>query len=686
MKLPTMLIQTLVKQFARDLDLSAERDLQVIADRVEHEGLSFLTITLPSLSDSLERGLESGRLTCSTSFSRQGSLPHFLGGFFRRVFDRDGRPLPEPCVDSIRAIRQICRFFKKPRIACNERREADAIRRFKEVEGELFRLAPSITARKDIILDKVSRILWSQVIPEPDPLDLVCHHGPGVTADRRHANQRHDIRSWYTRAELLYPSDLHAYPNYGWACESTGSSGTRNLGIATESFEGEVDRTEGLEYYDVGCEPAVRVVFVPKTLKTPRVIAIEPSSMQYIQQSLLKYIVPLLESHPFTRNSVRFSDQSVNQRLARLSSIDRRLATLDLKDASDRVSLALVQRIFSGTPILDYLEAARSLHADLPDGSNVILNKYASMGSALCFPVEAMVFYTIIQAAIHDQMGIIPTNATIKEITHMIDIYGDDIIVPIDFVDVVVRNLEAYGLKVNLDKSFTVSHFRESCGGDFFKGIDVKPIYAREIPPEDGATWEPNALMSWASTRNQFYMAGLWDVVQVLDEMLHSAAGGSIPRSQFEGSGIVLHSLVFNTNLHWDKDFNGWKHKRLVFTPKLRDDTIDGLGAACLMKALKDTYVSDKKRIGTPLVMFEELSWFDSEGNYHMVKKDIRDPDFDPYAYALVAEEEQDKRIRAQLDLYNNHLVPQVVSDTNYHASTKRGVFGSKHRWIKTLS
>jgi hypothetical protein len=54
-KRPTMLVQAMLRQLSLDLDLSVERDLQRIADRCKHEGLSFLTITLPQLSDAGRR-------------------------------------------------------------------------------------------------------------------------------------------------------------------------------------------------------------------------------------------------------------------------------------------------------------------------------------------------------------------------------------------------------------------------------------------------------------------------------------------------------------------------------------------------------------------------------------------------------------------------------------------------------
>jgi len=563
-----MLVEALLKQLGRDLDLSVERDIATLRRRCEHEGLSFLTITLPALSDSLERGLEDGLLTVPSSFSRTGSLPRFLGGFFSRVFARTGEPLQDIDADSVFAIRQICRFFKKLKMSCSPERELKAIDHFLEVERELGQLTPSL-GRKDEILDKVSGVIWSQVFPEIDPLEIVCQHGPGVTADRLGVNERHQIRYWYSRAEHTFPSDLHAWPNYGYACLAAG------MGVSEVS--------EHIDFLDIRDEPGVRVVFVPKTQQTPRVIAIEPSSMQYMQQGLMHYIVPRLESHRLTRNSVRFTDQSVNQRLAHSSSVDRKLATLDLKDASDRVHFLLVQRIFRSSGILQYLEDARSLHATLPNGINVILNKYASMGSALCFPVEAMVFYTLIQSSMHSQDGRCPSSSSIEQYSALIDIYGDDIIVPVEYADTVVHNLEAYGLKVNINKSFRRSLFRESCGGDYYNGTPVKPVYARQLPPDDARTWMPEHVMAWVSTANQFYELGMWQITQVIREMVEGVLRAPVPRSSVNrGDGVYFTSTHLTTGLRYNSSICGYEQRRIVYQPTQKKDDIDGKATPCL--------------------------------------------------------------------------------------------------------
>ena len=571
MKRPPMLIvKAMLADASLDLDLSVERDFERIRSRFEHEGFSFLAITLPQLSDALERGLETGTFKCPTLFSRHRRLPRFMSGFFKRVFDQEGRLREDACPHSVRWIRQICRFWKKPKIGCSKARNRQAIQAFLDVEGELRQMTSQIE-RKDIFLDKVSGIIWAQVFPELDYLDLVCHHGPGVVADRHLANARYAIRQWYDRCEYSFPSDLHAFPNYGAAAEFSRTG----EGAGSE---------EGPRPIRLRDELPVRVVFVPKTLTSPRVIAIEPHNVQYVQQSVKDYMYERIEEHALTKHSIRFTRQDVNQRLAYSSSIDKRLATLDLKDASDRVHLHLVQRIFKNSGLLEYLEDARSLHATLPNGKNLVLFKYASMGSALCFPVEACVFYTLIQSAMHSFDGRFPTSSSIKNYSYMIDVFGDDIIIPVNYADAVVSYLESYALKVNVSKSFKEGNFRESCGADYFKGVAVNPVYARKVPHDNLRQWQAEDVMSWTATSNLFYERGMWNTAQAVRDLLCRVVRRTIPKTRKLGSGVAFFSYLFTTDLRYDDDLQCWKQKRLHYDPLKEEDNIDGYYLACLNK------------------------------------------------------------------------------------------------------
>ena len=716
MKRPTMLVQAILRQLSLDLDLSVERDLARIQDRCEHEGLSFLTITLPQLSDSLERGLEAGTFTCPSAFARHGSLPRFLGGFFKRVFMSDGRLLDDPCPYAIAGIRQVCRFFKKLKLECSEKRNLQAIRHFVEVEGELRQMTSQVE-RKDEILDKISGILWSQVFPELSYLDLVCHHGPGVTADRYASNQRHRITKWNHRSEHTFPSDLHCYPNYGIAAEVGGKG------------EGSVCGP-GVEYLELKDENPVRVVFVPKTQTTPRVIAIEPSHVQYMQQSIKDICYTTLETHALTRHSIRFTRQDVNQRLAYSASKDRRLATLDLKDASDRVHLHLVQRIFKNSGLLEYLEDARSLHATLPNGTNIVLFKYASMGSALCFPVEAMVFYTLIQAAMHALDGRRPSSRSISQYGKLIDIYGDDIIVPVEYADTVVNYLESYALKVNVSKSFKASAFRESCGADFFDGVPVNPVYARMVPHDSSRRWDASTLMSWNATADLFYMRGQWLVAQQIRDLLRQVVKRTIPRTRKPGPGLSHLSFLFDTHCHYDDELHSWKQKRIVFDPIKRKDQIDGDEIACLNKWGITTHRRSAGRdYGTDYQLQRKPTWVYAGGGVSTVQPDkaplgrevaevdasvcvsrlddiqiglLCDGD-SPSGICNLAESSQqadtsgtDEGKTPSLRSYGSfveewrpdplsHLTDDGV-ELDFLSSVKRGNFKSKYRWVSLVS
>lgn len=212
------------------------------------------------------------------------------------------------------------------------------------------------------------------------------------------------------------------------------------------------------------------------------------------------------------------------------------------------------------------------------------------MGSALCFPVEAMVFYTLIQSAMHQLDGRRPSSRSIREYSEQIDIYGDDIIVPVGYADVVVNYLESYALKVNVNKSFRNSHFRESCGADYYKGHAVNPVYARMYPPDDSRHWGAAELMSWNATADLFYLRGKWHVAQKIREMLSRVTRRSIPRSRVIAAGLAHYSLMFSTGLTYSQSLHCWGQKRTIYQPSKKKDDIDGDDLACLNKWALSVY------------------------------------------------------------------------------------------------
>jgi hypothetical protein len=219
-----------------------------------------------------------------------------------------------------------------------------------------------------------------------------------------------------------------------------------------------------------------RFVFVRKDALGDRGIAIEEKELQWLQQAIREAIGPRLERNSEYR--INFKDQGVNQRLALIASVNRRYATLDLKDASNRVSTKLAFRIlpFEWFRLLD---ATRSEVTQLPSGRIVRLNMLSSMGSATTFPIEALVFWSLCVAAISQVRP-----GSRRWIREHVYVYGDDLIVPSEYATHVMNALERCQLLVNRKKSFIEGFFRESCGVDAYHGVNVTPIRMRRLPPQ----------------------------------------------------------------------------------------------------------------------------------------------------------------------------------------------------------
>jgi len=503
MKSLMLLWQSAADDLAAGCDTSTTRDYQTVTSRVKDEGLSFLTITLANFGKDFERSLDLGFADRNLfqGFTWRGGLPLFLGGFLDRVFDRGtGRLLDDPCVASIHAVRQLTLMFSKIGLPCTEVRERKAIRGYVECESDVMRSDENMSPH---LLDEFSRmslLLWADVLGEMDNLSayqgFVPKHGSGQTADRLLGNKKFTGIQWTTRLETVFKSCDFLIPNHRYSSYLSG--------IAFAEPEDELP---------------VKVTTVPKTLKTPRIIAMEPTCMMYTQQAVMEPLVSALER---SSTFVGFTDQVPNQHLALQGSREGDLATLDLSEASDRVSNQHVLALTRFHPhFSEALQACRSRKADVPGYGVLHLAKFASMGSALCFPMEAMVFTTLVFLGIQRELRRKLTHKDLQSFVGKVRVYGDDIIVPVDYVSAVVSELEAFGYRVNAGKSFWTGRFRESCGKEYYAGHDVSIVKVRSLfptRPEDA-----KEVVSTVSTRNQFYKAGMWKTAALLDKTIASA-------------------------------------------------------------------------------------------------------------------------------------------------------------------
>jgi hypothetical protein len=540
-------------------DLS--RDLIRVKDRVRHEGESFFTLTLPSFGKDFEQALRNEEIDDElfSGWRRQApkgrvrKTPNFLGALLDRVFDSEtGVILDEPCIDSVQAIRQLTLAFGKLKELCDPDKVGVAYGQYIETDQEIHEHLEKMWAdpQTDVMqivsnLRQVVRVVFGQVLTEMDlrihNYDLVPKHGPGATADRKLGNQKYDQTEWPARMEQLFPFLEYAVPS-------------RDLHFL-----------EGVTFLGLSEERPVKLVAVPKNAKTPRLIAEEPTCMQYMQQAVSKELVRLLESdnlagmENFSSFLVGFSEQWPNQAMAQIGSEDGSLATLDLSEASDRVPNWLVEEIFEDFPwFSEALQVTRSTHADVPGLGQIPLSKFASMGSAMTFPIEAMVFSAIaVKAVLHGSLADM-TPVAPQEVSSLRDkvrVYGDDIIVPTDSAVAVIRSLEAIGFKVNRSKSFWTGKFRESCGKEFFAGEDVSIVrFRRDLParrpPRDR---DATDLISTVATRNLLYEAGWWGTVRVIDEELEVLLEGDFPFVAPDSPILGRRSFLYEYDTHkWD--------------------------------------------------------------------------------------------------------------------------------------
>jgi len=225
--------------------------------------------------------------------------------------------------------------------------------------------------------------------------------------------------------------------------------------------------------------PGNRFTTVPKDCTKNRGIAIEPSINVFYQLGIGRVIRARLK-----RAGINLRDgQEIHRRLACEASIKGHLATLDLSNASDTISRNLVKLLLPPR----WFEALSDLRSTktLFKGNWRLLEKFSSMGNGFTFELETLLFLGLILAC----------DITGEKLQSGVNVFvfGDDIIIPTDFSKAVISALKFSGLTVNSSKSFYTGPFRESCGGDFFEGVDVRPFFLKESP------FEPQHFISFAN-------------------------------------------------------------------------------------------------------------------------------------------------------------------------------------------
>lgn len=280
-----------------------------------------------------------------------------------------------------------------------------------------------------------------------------------------------------------------------------------------------------------------RFSLVPKNYKTDRAIAIEPAINVFYQLGLGTSIRKRLK---YSTGWDLGTAQDIHRLIACEASRTEEFATLDLSSASDTVCSNLVKLVMPPA-WYDELNALRSPYT-LLEGKWVRLEKFSSMGNGYTFELETLIFSALASTWL-ERVGLS------GNLGHELFVYGDDIIMPTKAAKGFMSVLSFCGFSINPEKSFITGPFRESCGGDYWDGRDVRPWYRKDVPvqPLDFAR-DVNGLNK-ASMKLHPYGASLENTWKLwLGEI-------PLPYRNFRGpqelGDILIHDVPKNWRFRW---------------------------------------------------------------------------------------------------------------------------------------
>lgn len=386
---------------------------------------------------------------------------------------------------AVKQCRQALAFFQKlPDLKIGIDKEEVALQKFLEAE-ELCKLTNVILKRKRAGLlqwpahvesvfhtaqRKIANVLGARI---PKLSELNLSFGPGATrgTPRSESSIRRKLTETIQCSEDLLPAaamllgEMPALVGIHELKDQVCWPGLSVEPIAQTSGRIEFGETaDGQLFYDemvlveVVVTPA-RLSFVLKNAKTYRTVCVEAGLNVMFQRALGQVIAKRLAAF-----GIDIRDQSLNQRRALEGSLTGALATLDLSSASDTIALELV---FELLPLAwaSLLKTGRSSTVELPSGELLTQEKFSSMGNGYTFPLETLIFWGLAAACCDRDSDV--------------TVYGDDIVVPSDKFEFLSEVLRYAGFVVNTAKSYHTGPFRESCGKDYFRGIDVRPFYPK---------------------------------------------------------------------------------------------------------------------------------------------------------------------------------------------------------------
>jgi len=215
------------------------------------------------------------------------------------------------------------------------------------------------------------------------------------------------------------------------------------------------------------------------------------------------------------------------------------------------------------------------------------------MGSAMCFPVESLVFWVIATAAMHVRRGvryeaICHNKSVLRDVMASVNdcfVFGDDVIVPREECSNVCERFEEIGFKPNYQKTFAEGFYRESCGVDAYAGgrLDIFRLQCSSITSMSDA-------YSTIDLARRCRLGGMLELSNYLECQVEAYLGFGLAAGNGNsalwvrefpcdrwGSYEALHwNMAHNRKIRYNMRFHRWEAKSVVARPRLYKAPQDG--------------------------------------------------------------------------------------------------------------
>lgn len=155
--------------------------------------------------------------------------------------------------------------------------------------------------------------------------------------------------------------------------------------------------------------------------------------------------------------------QELHGIMAKRYSVTKSHVTADLSAASDSFCTELIMRLLP-RKWFHAVKLGRLSHCRVGE-QRIQLQSFMTMGIGFTFQLQTLLFYGILKAI-----------SELSGIKGRISVYGDDLIYPTRMHHYVRTIFQDVNFLLNDDKTFVRQDFRESCGSDYYCGIDVRPF------------------------------------------------------------------------------------------------------------------------------------------------------------------------------------------------------------------